>query len=109
MSLALVEYRRGQYAEAVRWGSRCLTVKQVPAMERVAAAQAILAMAYHKLGEAEQARATLRKSRELVEERWKSPFTANDNSRGWWYDWRAARILEAEAAGVLEAQPVSKK
>jgi hypothetical protein len=104
MSLALFEYRRGNHAEAVNWANRCLTARQASAMERVAGAQAILAMSYHQLGQPEQARSALRKSRDLVEERWKTPFAANEFSRGWWYDWLIARILESEAAAVIEPQ-----
>ena len=70
-------------------------------MERVAGAQAILAMSYHQLGQAEQARSALAKSRELVEERWGTPFTVNADSRGFWYDWFFARILEREAAATI--------
>jgi len=104
MSLALFEYRRGNYAEAVNWGNRCLSFKQDPAMERVAGAQAILAMSYHQLGQAEQARSALAKSRELVEERWKTPFTVNADSRGYWYDWFFARVLVHEASELLHTQ-----
>ena len=104
MSLTLFEYRRGNYAEAVNWGNRCLSFNQDPAKERMACVQAILAMSYHHLGQTEQARSALAKSRELVEERWKTPFTVNDDSRGWWYDWFLARILTSEAAAIIEAQ-----
>ena len=110
MSLALFEYRRGNYAEAVNWGNRCLSFKQVSAMERVAGTQAILAISYRQLGQAEQARSALAKSRELVEERWKTPFTVNADSRGWWYDWFFAGILEREAAATIEPPaPATKK
>jgi hypothetical protein len=68
----------------------------------VAGAQAILAMSYHQLAQAEQSRSALRRSRDLIDERWKSGFTANDNSRGWWYDWVFARILEVEARTTIE-------
>jgi tetratricopeptide (TPR) repeat protein len=102
MSLALFEYHRGNYAEAVNWGNRCLSFNQDTRKERVACAQAILAMSYHQLGQTEQARSALAKSRELVEERWKTPFTLNQDSRGWWYDWFLARFLEREAAAVIE-------
>ena len=102
MSLAMFEYHRGSYAEAVNWGNRCLSFNQDSPKERVACVQAILAMSYHQLGQAEQARSALRKSRELVEERWKTPFTVNKDSRGWWYDWFLARFLEREAAAVIE-------
>jgi eukaryotic-like serine/threonine-protein kinase len=102
MALALFEYRRGNYAESVNWGNRCLSFNQDSPKERVACAQAVLAMSYHQLGQTEQARSALAKSRELVEERWKTPFTAHDDSRGWWYDWFLARILRGEAAATIE-------
>ena len=110
MSLALFEYRRGNAAEAVNWGNRCLSITQDSAMERVAGAQAILAMSYHQLGQPEQARSALLKSRGLVEERWKTPFAANEGSRGWWYDWLLARVLEREAATTIQpSAPVTQK
>jgi hypothetical protein len=110
MSLALFEYRRGNYAEAINWGNRCLSFKQDSRMERLAGAQAILAMSYHQLGQAEQARSALARSYEQIEDRWKAPLTANQDSRGWWYDWLLARILEGEAAAAIESPaPASKK
>jgi hypothetical protein len=106
MSLALFEYRRGNYAEAVHLGNRCLSFKLDSAMERMAGAQAILAMSYNQLGQAEQARSALRVSREVVEERWKTPFTGNEH----WYDWFFAQILEREAAATIEPPaPATKK
>jgi hypothetical protein len=102
MSLALFEYRRGNYAEAVNWSNRCLSFNEDSRKERVACAQAILAISYHQLGRTEEARGALAKSRELVEERCKTPFTAHDDSRGWWYDWFLARILRGEAAATIE-------
>jgi hypothetical protein len=102
MSLAIFEYRRGNYTEAVNWGNRCLSFDQGSPKERVACAQAILAMSCHQLGQTEQGRSALAKSRELVEERWKTPFTVNEDSRSRWYDWFLARFLEREAATVIE-------
>jgi serine/threonine protein kinase len=102
MSLSLFECHRGNYAEAINWGNRCLSFNQDSAKERVACVQAILAMSYHQLGQTEQARSALAKSRELVEERWKTPISVNEDSRGWWYDWFLARFLEREAAATIE-------
>jgi len=98
MSLAMFEYRRSNYAEAVNWGNRGLSLKKGAPMERIASTQAILAMSYHQLGQAEQAQSALRISREGVEKRWKIRFTGNEN----WYDWFFARILEREAAAIIE-------
>jgi hypothetical protein len=104
LSLALFEYRRGNYAEAVNWGNRGLSFKEDSAKERVAAIQAILAMSYRQLGQADPAASALAKSGELVEERWKSPFAIpNVNSQDYWYDWFLARILEREAAATIQA------
>ena len=110
MSLAIFEYRRGNYAGAVDWGNRCLSFNQDFPKERVACAQAILAMSYHQVGQTEQARSALAKSRQLVEERWKTPFTVYEDSRSWWYDWFLARFLEREAAATIEpTAPATKK
>jgi hypothetical protein len=76
----------------------------------VAGAQAILAMSYHQLGQTEQSLSALRRSRELIDERWKTPFTVNPDPRGWWYDWFIARILEGEATATIESSaPATKK
>ena len=107
MTLALMEYRRGNYAEAVNWGNRCLSAegaKLDPANAPcVATAQAILAMAYYRLGQAEPARSELAKSRERIEERSKTAFVIYQDGHGMWFDWFFGRILEREAAAMIEA------
>src|SRR4030095_14300402 len=72
MSLAVFEYRRCNYSEAVNLGNPCLIFRQGTATECVAGAQAILAMSYHQLAQAEQSRSALRRRRGLVDERGKS-------------------------------------
>ena len=110
LALTLFEYRRGHYAEAVSWGNRCLSLQQDLALEREAAAEAILAMAYYQLGQTVEARAALAQSHKLIEERWRSPFTVNQDARNWWYDWFLARILEREAAAKIQpATPATSK
>ena len=99
-----MEYRRGNYAEAVNWGNRCLSFKHDSTnVPRVATVRAILAMSYHQLGQAEQARSELAKSREMVEERSKTAFVAYEDWHGWWFDWFLGRLLEREAAAMIEA------
>ena len=110
MTLALMEYRRGNYAEAVNWGNRCLSFKHdATNVPRVATVRAILAMSYHQLGQAEPARAELAKSRELIEERFKTAFVIYQDGHGMWYDWFLARILEREAAAMIETQAPAVK
>jgi len=76
---------------------------------RVATVRAILAMSYHQLGQAEPARAELAKSRELIEERFKTAFVIYQDGHGMWYDWFLARILEREAAAMIETQAPAVK
>ena len=109
MSLSLFECRRGNYVEAINLGNRCLGFNQDSAKERRACVHAILALSYHQLGQTEQAHSALAKSRELVEERWKTPVTVYEDSRGWWYDWFLARFLEREAAAVIEPHAPGEK
>jgi hypothetical protein len=106
LSLALFEYRRGDYADALHWGGRCLEFDKLEHMPpRVAGIHAISAMCYFRLGQNEQAREELGKSRALIEERSKTEFVAYDDSRGWWFDWFLAMILEREAAAMIGTPP----
>jgi hypothetical protein len=93
MSLAIFEYRRGNYAEAVNWGNRCLSFNQDSAKERVACAQAILAMSYHQLGQTNRPARRWRKAANSLRSRWKAPFTSQwKTRRSWWYDWFSGPI-----------------
>jgi hypothetical protein len=69
---------------------------------RVASIRAILAMSYHQLGQAEQARSELAKSRELIESRFRTPLVPFNDNREMWFDWFLGRILEREAAAMIE-------
>ena len=106
LSLALFEYRRGDYAEALDHGARCLefdALENVP--PRAAGVHAIAAMCFARLGRDERARAELARSRALIDERAQTPFVAYDDSRGWWYDWFVARILAREAEAMIGGAP----
>jgi tetratricopeptide (TPR) repeat protein len=110
MTLALFEYRRGNYAEAVNWGNRCLSANPGSLdVTCVATVRAIRAMAHHQLGQAEQARAELAKSRELVEDRSKTAFVIYQDGHGMWFDWFFGRILEREAAAMIAAATPATK
>ena len=75
LSLSLFEYRMGHYDESLDWGNRCLEFDLKDSIQpRVASVRAVLAMSYYQLGQAEQARSELAKSRELIEERSKTAF-----------------------------------
>jgi hypothetical protein len=110
MTLALMEYRRGNYAEAVNWGNRCLSARSGSLdMTCMATVRAILAMAYHQLGQDEQARSELARSREPIEKRSKTAFVIYQDGQGMWYDWFFCRILQREAAAMIETPAPAKK
>jgi tetratricopeptide (TPR) repeat protein len=111
VSLALFEYRRGNYAEALHWGNLCLEFDRIVGHmpPRIASVQAISAMCYFRLGQHEQARSELAKSRALIEECSKTAFVSYDDGRGWWFDWFLARILEREAAATIDGFHPSSK
>ena len=102
LSLALFEYRCGNYTEAIRRAEMCVEFDRLERMPpRVAGARAIAAMCRFKLGQNEEARMELAKSRALIEERSRTEFVSYDDSRGWWFDWFLARILAREAEAMI--------
>ena len=108
VSLALMEYRRGNYSGAIDWGNRCLTYgNDTPS--RVATIHAILALSYHKLGQSENARSELAQSRELIDNKFKEGLLLGDGGQGYWFDWILGQILEREAIADMESPPQSPK
>ncbi len=101
VSLALWEYRNGNYAKAAEWSQRCLscTEKNAP---RSAAAMAILAMSYQKLGRADEAGAELVAGEELVEGKPKGRLDLGTPVQGFWFDRAFARILLRESKGLID-------
>ncbi len=100
MSLALYEYRRGNYARAVEWCERCLGYDEFNA-PRHATAQIILAMSYHQLRRSDLADPALAPGREAVETKFKAGLERGTGTQGFWFDWVFARILLREATGLL--------
>jgi eukaryotic-like serine/threonine-protein kinase len=101
VSLALWEYRNGNYAKAAEWAQRCLscTEKNAP---RSAAATAILAMSYQKLGRTDEAGAELVAGEELVEGKPKGRLDLGTPVQGFWFDRAFARILLRESKGLID-------
>src|SRR5208283_4961843 len=70
VSLALMEYRRGDYAKAAAWCRRCLDYPEHNA-PRTATARVILAMASQRLGQTDEARSELNQARGMIEDKFK--------------------------------------
>jgi tetratricopeptide (TPR) repeat protein len=100
LSLALMEYRRGDYTGAMAWCNRCLTYADCP--PRTASIHAILAMSYSQLGQSDNAHSELVQSRELIENKFKTGLDLGGGLEGQWFDWVLGRILEREAAADIE-------
>jgi serine/threonine protein kinase len=106
MSLALWEYRRGNFAQAGEWCRRCLNSPDhnVP---RAATARVILALASHRLGRNEAARAELAAGREELDNKLKGRDERGTPVQGFWFDVALAKILlrEAEAEVFAARKP----
>ncbi len=108
LSLALMEYRRGNFPVAIDWCNRCLTYNN-DSPPRAASVYAILALAYHQLGQTENARTQLTQSREMIDNKFKAGLTFGDGAQGFWFDWVLGQILEREAGANIEGAPPTAK
>ncbi len=101
VSLALMEYRRGNYSEAAGWCRRCLAYSEYNA-PRTATARVILAMACHQLGQSDEARSELDQARKIIENRLQGGLERGTGVQGFWFDWLFAQVLLREATGLID-------
>jgi len=101
VSLALWEYRSGNYLKAVQWAQRCLAYPETNA-PRTATARIILALSYQQLGRGREAHAALAEGREIIEAKSKTHLERGTPVQGFWFDWLFARILLREARVLAE-------
>jgi hypothetical protein len=104
VSLALWEYRRGNYTRAVEWCRRSRAYSEAN-QPRTATVQVLLAMADHQLGRTGEAAAELKLGRDAIEARFGDGLERGDGELGFWFDWVFARIMLQEAL-ALNASPV---
>ena len=104
VSLALMEYRRGDYSRSVEWCRRCVAYPEYNA-PRSATAHVILALACWQSHQPAEARAELVQGRELIQGKFKSELERGTGVQGFWFDWVFARVLLREAAGLIERTP----
>ena len=99
VSLALWEYRAGNFAKSAEWSRRCLAYAEANA-PRTATAYVILALADQQLGRTQEAQAELLKGREIVESKFRGRL--GTPVQGFWFDWVFARILLRESVAMIE-------
>lgn len=101
LSLALYEYRRGNYTPAVEWAQRCLAYPG-PNAPRNVTAQIILALSFQQMGRMDEARAEWLASRQVIDARFRTGIDNGTPVQGFWFDWLFARILLREANEIFE-------
>jgi tetratricopeptide (TPR) repeat protein len=102
ISLALMDYRSGNYNSAAEWCERCLQYSDdIP--PRTATAHVILAMVNQQLGKSGPAQEELSQAREIIETRYKMPMDRGTASQGFWFDWQFAHILLHEASLLIQS------
>jgi len=101
ISVALMEYRQGNYLQASEWCRRCLGYPG-DNPPRVATARVILGMSCHQLGQAAEAASELAIGRESIQGKFNDGLDPGDASHGFWFDWIFARILLREATLLIE-------
>ncbi len=94
---ALSEYRQGHYSEAVEWAQKPL---KVSGLHVYGHAYAVLAMAYWKLGQKDEARAMLAKGEEAAPPT--MPVSVAEDPSSAWQGWLFARIQLEEASALIE-------
>ena len=100
MSLALMEYRKGEWAGAVDWSRRCRNSVDAHPV-RISITHLIQAMALQQQGRADEAWDHLRLGRAPVRDAFSRPLEKGTMEGGFWYDWIFARILLREAETLL--------
>jgi tetratricopeptide (TPR) repeat protein len=104
VSLALMEYRRGDYTKASAWCRRCLNYPEYNA-PRAATARVILAMSCQHLGQTDEAHSELAQARSMIEDRFRNGLDRGTGVQGFWFDWVFARILLREANALIDGSP----
>ncbi len=100
LSVALWEYRRGNFAGAEVWCRQCLDYPEANA-PRAATAHVIRAMADQRLGRTADASAELAIARDLFENKARNASERGTPIQGFWFDWAFARILLHECTAMV--------
>jgi eukaryotic-like serine/threonine-protein kinase len=108
-AMALFEYRRGDFTNAVAWSQKCLGYSDATPT-RIAMCHLILALAYDQLRQPDAARSELALGRKLVEVKFPNGLEEitdlGSDTTGIWHDWVMAYLLLREAlANIIYRVP----
>ena len=105
LALSLYEYRRGNFTNVIVWGQKSLAYAN-PTPPRVVMEHIVLALAYARLNQPENARLELAAGREPIEKRLpdgpEKILDLGDASTGVWHDWVIAYYLLHEAEKLVK-------
>ena len=101
-SLALMEYRCGNYDGAEKWCGRSLSYQNENPV-RTASLRALQAMIHHQTGKGDLAQAELAQAGDAIERKFAQGLQIGSGSEGFWFDWVFARILLREATALMSA------
>jgi len=96
LTLALWDYRRGNFAESHTWCRQLLNYPECDAVQN-ATARIIQALACARLNQADEAKVQLAQATEVVEKKLTPPLDEGSKADGFWFDWVMARVLLTEA------------
>lgn len=99
-SLALMAYRKGDYAGAENWCERSVAY-QTGNVSRAANLQVVLAMTHFHAGKIDLARSELAQSRNQIEAQFNKGMEIGAGGEGFWFDWVFARALLREATAMM--------
>ncbi len=105
-SVALGEYRRGNFAQAENWARKCLASATIDE-SRQACARVLLVLALHQQARHDEARAELEPVSRLILAKFTQDQRIDENAGGWWPDWLIARILLREAETLVLSEPLA--
>jgi eukaryotic-like serine/threonine-protein kinase len=100
LSLALLEYRGGDFEQAAVWCQRLLAYPECDALQGTTA-QLILALANQRLNPSAESRRQLASAQTVIEQKFSSGLAAGNKADGFWYDWVFARELLREADALI--------
>jgi hypothetical protein len=104
MTMELMEYRRGNFSQALEWGRKSQSYIEVETTEpRLACVHAISAMAAHRLGQPELAAAELALAKKIFERPFEKDSLYPGGKLNIWFDWAIARVLLQESVNLLES------
>ncbi len=108
MSLGMMEYRRGNFAQALDWNRRCEAFADKN-QARSVTVHAVSAMAAYRLGQPALALTELAQAREIFVGPFAKAATPRGQGQGVWQDWAIARVLLREAVALVDAPSTTRR